>query len=98
MGLAVSGKDAVVPPQKVLRLAAKLKADGRRVLLINREEAGHSTQSADAKTNLEFVLHETPGNDHQQEMNSQYPVTGCHWMKSEGQRPTIWLQLSANLQ
>ncbi len=61
VGLAVSGKDAVVPPQSVLRLAAKLKADGKRVLLINRKEAGHSTQYADAKTILEFMLQEAPG-------------------------------------
>ncbi len=58
VGLVVSGKDAVVPPQSVLRLAAKLKADGRRVLLINREEAGHATQYDDAKAILEFMLQE----------------------------------------
>ena len=56
VGLAVSGKDISVPPQSVLRLAEALKARGGKVLLIYRKEMGHSTQYADAKAILEFML------------------------------------------
>lgn len=56
VGLAVSGKDTSVPPQSVLRLAEALKARDAKVLLIYREERGHSTQYADAKVILEFMV------------------------------------------
>lgn len=56
VGLAVSGRDTSVPPQSVLRLAEALKARGGKVLLIYRKEMGHSTQYADARTILEFML------------------------------------------
>ncbi|NQU39209.1 MAG: alpha/beta fold hydrolase [Lentisphaerae bacterium] len=56
VGLAVSGQDTLVPPQSVLRLAEALKASGGNVLLIYRENRGHTTQYADAKTILEFML------------------------------------------
>jgi len=56
MGITAGGKDSVVPPQSVVRLADKLKASGRDVLLIHREEGGHSTTYDDAKATLEFVI------------------------------------------
>jgi pimeloyl-ACP methyl ester carboxylesterase len=56
VGLTTGGKDTAVPPQSVLRLAATLKKQGRDVLLIHREEAGHSTNYDDAKAIIEFVI------------------------------------------
>ncbi len=50
------GQDTVVPPQSVLRLAAKLKADGRKVLSIHRETAGHATNYEDTCAAMEFML------------------------------------------
>lgn len=50
------GQDTSVPPHSVLRLAATLKRDGRRTLLIHREAGGHSTTYADAVAALRFVL------------------------------------------
>ena len=58
LGLTVSGKDTTVPPQSVLRLAGILKAIGRDPLLIYREDMGHSTQYADGRAILEFVVRE----------------------------------------
>lgn len=56
VGLTVSGKDTSVPPESVLRLAKVLKVIGRDPLLIHREEMGHSTQYADGRAILEFVV------------------------------------------
>ena len=56
VGLTVSGKDDIVPPQSVLRLAKVLKSVGGNVLPIYREEAEHSTNYADAKAILEYIL------------------------------------------
>jgi len=57
VGISVSGKDTSVPPQSVLRLAEKLKtANPGNVLLIYREETGHSTSYEDAKAILDFVI------------------------------------------
>jgi pimeloyl-ACP methyl ester carboxylesterase len=56
VGLTVGGKDSVVPPQSFVRLADKLKASSREVLLIHRGEGGHWTNYEDAKAILEFVI------------------------------------------
>ena len=56
IGITASGKDTSVPPQSVLRLAGVLKAIGRDVLLIHRENMGHATTYADACAVLEFVV------------------------------------------
>jgi len=56
VGITAGGKDTTVPPQSVLRLADALKARGRAVLLIYREETGHSTDYEDARAILEFVV------------------------------------------
>jgi predicted esterase len=56
VGITASGQDTVVPPQSVMRLAKALKARGRDVLLIYREEMGHSTSYDDAKAIVEFII------------------------------------------
>ncbi|MCX6909750.1 MAG: alpha/beta fold hydrolase, partial [Verrucomicrobia bacterium] len=56
VGIAVGGKDDVVPPQSAVRLAKDLKARGREVLLIHREEGGHSTNYEDARAIIEYVV------------------------------------------
>lgn len=44
------------PPQSVGRFASVLKARGRNVLLIHREDGDHSTNYDDARAILEFVI------------------------------------------
>jgi fermentation-respiration switch protein FrsA (DUF1100 family) len=56
VAFATGGKDELVPPQSVLRLAEKLKQGGRKTLLIHREAGGHATTYADTCAALEFVL------------------------------------------
>ncbi len=56
VGITASGKDDIVPPQSVMRLAGALKARGRDVLLIYREEMGHTTDYDDAKAIIEFII------------------------------------------
>lgn len=52
------GKDTLVPPASVLRLAEKLKQGGRKTLLLHRETGGHATTYEDTTAALEFVLRE----------------------------------------
>jgi pimeloyl-ACP methyl ester carboxylesterase len=56
LGLTVSGRDESVPPHSVRRLTEALRARGRRVLLIDREAAGHVTAYDDARAILDFML------------------------------------------
>lgn len=56
VAFTTSGKDASVPPHSVLRLAEVLRKLGRPVLLIHRENGGHSTDYADARRILEFAI------------------------------------------
>ena len=56
VAFTTGGQDTVVPPQSVLRLAAKLKADGRKVLSIHREAAGHATNYEDTCAAMKFML------------------------------------------
>ena len=56
VGIAVGGKDDVVPPASAIRLAGILKKLQPNVLLIVREAGGHTTSYADGKEILEFVL------------------------------------------
>ena len=56
VALTTGGKDAIVPPQSVLRLADKLKQAKRPVLSIHREDGGHSTNYEDTMAAMEFVL------------------------------------------
>ena len=57
IGLALSGKDTIVPPQSVLRLVNVLESIGHRnIKLIYRPSMGHTTKYDDAKAILEFIL------------------------------------------
>jgi len=56
VAISASGKDELVPPQSVVRLADVLKKMDRKVLLIYREREGHRTSYDDAKALLEFVI------------------------------------------
>jgi predicted esterase len=56
VAITAGGKDDVVPPQSVLRLASVLKKLQPNILLIHREDGGHSTTYDDAKQSLEFIL------------------------------------------
>jgi dipeptidyl aminopeptidase/acylaminoacyl peptidase len=56
VGITAGGKDSTVPPQSAVRLANALKTRGGNVLLIYREDMGHSTSYEDARAILEFVL------------------------------------------
>jgi predicted esterase len=56
VGITASGKDNTVPPQSIMRLANTLNARGRDVLLIYREEMGHSTSYEDAKAIIQFII------------------------------------------
>jgi pimeloyl-ACP methyl ester carboxylesterase len=53
---STSGKDTVVPPQSVIRLAGVLKLLQRPVLLVHRPDADHVTNYEDATAILEFIL------------------------------------------
>ena len=59
VAFTTGGKDDVVPPQSVLRLAETLKHSKRKVLSIHRESGGHSTTYADTVAAMEFVLRES---------------------------------------
>lgn len=59
VGLTTSGKDQAVPPDSVQRLAKTLENMNRKVRLIHRADAGHSTSYEDAKAVLEFVIQAT---------------------------------------
>lgn len=56
VGITAGGKDDLVPSQSVVRLAKALEAQGRDVLLLFREEGGHSTNYDDACRILEYVI------------------------------------------
>ena len=58
VAFTTGGKDELVPPQSVLRLAEKLKQAARKTLLLHREAGGHATTYEDTTTALEFVLRE----------------------------------------
>jgi predicted esterase len=56
VAMTAGGKDTVVPPDSAVRLANELKARGCDVLLLHREEGGHSTSYQDARTIIEFLV------------------------------------------
>ena len=56
VAFTTGGKDTLVPPQSVQRLAEKLKQAGRKTLLLHRENGGHATTFEDTVAALEFVL------------------------------------------
>jgi hypothetical protein len=57
IAITASGQDKSVPPESVVRLAKIIKKlRPENVLLVYREEAGHSTSYEDSKAAYEFVL------------------------------------------
>ena len=56
VALSAGGKDTLIPPDSVARLAGVLKKLNRRVLLILRPEEGHNTRYEDAVEAFDFVL------------------------------------------
>jgi len=56
VAITASGKDELVPPDSVVRLAKVLQAMGRDVLLIFREDEGHQTKYDDGRAIVEFVI------------------------------------------
>jgi pimeloyl-ACP methyl ester carboxylesterase len=56
LSFTTGGKDTSVPPDSVIRLVGILTKLGRKLLLIHRENGGHSTDYEDAARALEFVL------------------------------------------
>jgi predicted esterase len=56
VGITASGGDDIVPPQSAMRLACALKDLGKTVLSIFEPTMGHSTNYADGKAILDFVI------------------------------------------
>ncbi|MDX9860080.1 MAG: alpha/beta fold hydrolase [Rhodospirillales bacterium] len=56
VGITAGGKDDIVPSASVVRLAKALEKLNRPVKLVYREEGGHETNYADARTILEYVI------------------------------------------
>ncbi|HVW01904.1 MAG TPA: alpha/beta fold hydrolase [Planctomycetaceae bacterium] len=56
VAMTVGGRDELVPPDSVRRLAGVLKQLDRKVLIIDRPEGGHSTNREDAAAILDFVI------------------------------------------
>jgi len=61
VGITAGGKDEAVPSASVVRLADKLNAMGRSVLIVYREDGGHATNYEDATAILKFVIEEGGG-------------------------------------
>lgn len=81
VALTTGGKDAIVPPQSVLRLADKLKQAKRPVLSIHREDGGHSTNYEDTMAAMEFVLKEAGSLSFEQKAG---------WLAQLSTSPVIW--------
>ncbi len=56
VSITTGGKDTIVPPDSVLRLAESLNKAGRDVLSIHRENGGHATTYEDTVAAMKFVL------------------------------------------
>jgi len=56
VGITASGRDTVVPPQSVVRLAGILEKMRRPVMLIYRKDMGHTSRPEDAQRAIDFVL------------------------------------------
>jgi pimeloyl-ACP methyl ester carboxylesterase len=56
VAITAGGRDTVVPPQSVVRLAVVLEKLQPNVLLLLRESGGHSTDYKDAREALDFVI------------------------------------------
>jgi len=58
VAICAGALDGLVPADSVVRLASALQELDRKVLLLYREEGGHSTTYADARESVEFILDE----------------------------------------
>lgn len=56
IAMTTGGQDTLVPPDSCFRLAADLKKQKRDVLLIHRQEGGHSTNYVDSLAAFGFVI------------------------------------------
>jgi len=56
VAMTTGGRDELVPPDSVLRLADVLAKQQRPVKLIHRPDGGHVTNYADATSAFEFVM------------------------------------------
>ena len=56
VSFTIGGKDEIVPPDSVVRLAEALRKTNPHVLLIKRPTEGHSTNREDTVAALEFVI------------------------------------------
>lgn len=56
VAIATGGLDTLVPPDSCLRLANVLKLLERDILLIHREQGGHSTNLEDSTAILEYII------------------------------------------
>ena len=56
IAFAAGGRDAVVPPHSVQRLAEAVRKTNASVLVLYREEGGHETNLADTIEAMEFVV------------------------------------------
>lgn len=71
VAFTVGGKDASVPPDSVRRLAERLQAMKREVLLIDRKDGGHATNYEDATQALEFMLKASGNNDRERKSRNK---------------------------
>ncbi|MEI8383288.1 MAG: alpha/beta fold hydrolase [Planctomycetota bacterium] len=60
VGITTGGRDTLVPPESVERLAKVLKLMDRPVLLIRRDATGHETNYEDSLAILEYVITTKP--------------------------------------
>lgn len=67
VAIQASGKDEMVPPDSVVRLARVLQTMDRRVQLTFRPDRGHDTAYEDVKGGLEWLIKAVGGMDHQYE-------------------------------
>ena len=56
VGITASGKDTIVPPNSVLRLAGILKKMERPILAVYQEDVGHTSKPEDIQRVLAFVI------------------------------------------
>ncbi len=56
VGITASGKDAIVPPESVMRFAGILEKLEGRVLAVYREDMAHTSQPEDICQVLDFVI------------------------------------------
>jgi len=56
VALTTGGRDTIVPPDSVRRLAKRLQEQNRAVRMIHQPEGGHATNYADAIQAFDFVL------------------------------------------